>query len=48
MNFDISKETIQNEMKTMNGFGLRLTGSEGQQKFVEYLKDEIHKLGFKT
>ena len=48
MNFDISKETIQNGMKIMNGFGLRLTGSEGQQKFVDYLKDEIHKMGFKT
>ena len=48
MNFDISKETIQSGMETMNSFGLRLTGSEGQQKFADYLKDEIHKMGFKT
>lgn len=48
MNFNISKENILNGMETMNSFGLRLTGSEGQQKFVDYLKDEIHAMGFKT
>ena len=41
MTFEISRERIQSGMETMNSFGLRLTGSEGQQKFVDYLKDEI-------
>ena len=48
MTFEISRERIQSGMETMNSFGLRLTGSEGQQKFADYLKDEIHKMGFKT
>ena len=48
MTFEISRERIQSGMETMNGFGLRLTGSSGQQRFVDYLKDEIHKMGFKT
>ena len=48
MIFEISKERVLCGMETMNSFGLRLTGSEGQQKFVDYLKDEIHKMGFTT
>lgn len=48
MTFEISKERVLCGMETMNSFGLRLTGSSGQQKFVDYLKDEIHKMGFKT
>ena len=48
MKFTISREYLTEGMNVMNGFGLRLTGSEGQQKFVDYLKDEIHKMGFKT
>ena len=31
MNFDISKETIQNGMKIMNGFGLRLENHQNRQ-----------------
>ena len=46
MNFEISKERVLCGMETMNSFGLRLTGSSGQQRFVDYLKDEIHKMGF--
>lgn len=48
MTFEISKERILNGMETMNGFGLRLTGSIRQQRFVDYLKEEIHKMGFTT
>lgn len=48
MNFNISKERVLHGIETMNSFGLRLTGSIGQQKFVDYLKDEIHKMGYKT
>ena len=48
MSFNISKEEVLNGIETMNGFGLRLTGSEGQQNFVDYLKNEIHKMGFNT
>lgn len=48
MNFNISKERILNGMETMNSFGLRLTGSSGQQRFVDYLKNEIHQIGFNT
>ena len=48
MVFEISKERVLNGMETMNSFGLRLTGSRGQQKFVDYLKNEIHKMSFNT
>ncbi len=48
MSFDISRERVLNGMRTMNGFGLRLTGSKGQQGFVNYLKNEIHAMGFDT
>ena len=48
MVFEISKERVLNGMEAMNSFGLRLTGSRGQQKFVDYLKNEIHKMSFNT
>ena len=48
MDFNISRENVLNGMETMNSFGLRLTGSSGQQRFVDYLKNEIHQMGFNT
>lgn len=48
MNYNISKERVLTGIETMNRFGLRLTGSRGHQNFVNYLKDEIHKMGLKT
>ncbi len=48
MSFNISKERVLNSIETMNSFGLRLTGSRAQQRFADYLKDEIHKMGFTT
>lgn len=48
MEFDISKENLLYGIQQMNSFGMRLTGSRGQQKFTDYLKNEIHKMGFST
>lgn len=42
----ISKEEMLNRIKTMNGFGARLTGSKGQLEFISYLKHEISSMGF--
>lgn len=44
----ISREAVLKGMETMNAFGLRLTGSKGQRNFIDYLKAEIHEMGFKT
>lgn len=45
MNFNISKEEMLEGMNTMNSFGTRLTGSKGHTDFINYLKDEIGKMG---
>ncbi len=41
----ISKTELSKGIKKMNSFGSRLTGSEGQLKFIEYLQKEISKMG---
>ncbi|MGN1418473.1 MAG: hypothetical protein ACI4W6_04020 [Acutalibacteraceae bacterium] len=41
----ISKEEILAGVEKMNSFGTRLTGSKGHTDFINYLKDEISKLG---
>lgn len=48
MRINISEERVLRSVEAMNGCGLRLTGSSGQQKFVDYLKNEIHEMGFDT
>ena len=40
-----SKAELQQAMEHLNGFGSRLTGSGNQRDFVQYLKDEVTKLG---
>ncbi len=45
MKFNISKENMLEGMNIMNSFGTRLTGSKGHTDFVNYLKDEIAKMG---
>lgn len=45
MNTKISKEEILAGVETMNSFGTRLTGSKGHTDFINYLKDEISKMG---
>ena len=47
MSFDISKERILAGMEKMNSCGTRLTGSKGHAEFIEYLKDEINKMGIR-
>lgn len=41
----ISKSELLKGIKKMNSFGSRITGSEGQLKFIAYLQKEIEKLG---
>ncbi len=41
MNFSISKERLSEDIRTMNSFGSRLTGSKGHNDFIRWLKDEI-------
>ena len=43
---NISKEEILAGVEKMNSFGTRLTGSKGHTDFINYLKDEIGKMGF--
>ena len=45
MNFNISKAEMLEGMNTMNSFGTRLTGSKGHTDFINWLKDEIGKMG---
>ncbi|MBQ8764004.1 MAG: hypothetical protein IJZ07_07860 [Clostridia bacterium] len=45
MNFVISKEEMLEGMHKMNSFGTRLTGSKGHAAFINWLKDEIGKMG---
>lgn len=47
MNFNISKQNLQTGMDTMNACGIRLTGSKAHNDFINYLQDEIKKLGVK-
>lgn len=39
-----SENLLYSRVQTMNSFGSRLTGSEGQRKFIRYLKNEIRKM----
>ena len=43
-----TKAKMLNGIKKMNNFGVRLTGSQSQLDFIEYLKKEIHSMGLKT
>ena len=43
-----SKEQVLADMHAMNGFGTRLTGSEGQNAFVAFLKQRAEALGYQT
>ncbi len=47
MNFDIVKDNLQNGMDKMNACGIRLTGSKAHNDFINYLQDEIKKMGVK-
>lgn len=47
MSFDISKENLLHGMEKMNACGVRLTGSKAHNDFINYLQDEIKKLGVK-
>lgn len=44
MTFDISKEALLDGMQKMNSFGTRLTGSNGHNDFIKWLKKEIAKM----
>ena len=41
-----SKESVMENMKKMNSFGSRLTGTKGQNAYTAWLKDEITKMGY--
>ena len=43
-----SKEEILGEMQHMNDFGTRLTGSQGHNDFIAWLKDEVQRMGYQT
>ncbi|WOO37821.1 PA domain-containing protein [Anaerocolumna sp. AGMB13020] len=42
----LDSETVMlHNIKTMNSFGSRVTGSEGQQEFIDWLKKELTNMG---
>lgn len=45
MSKKVSKSELMNGIKTMNSFGSRITGSEGQLEFIKYLKEQIREMG---
>ncbi len=45
MDLKISREEMLEGMYTMNAFGTRMTGSKGHTDFINWLKDEIGKMG---
>lgn len=45
MDFNISEERLLEGIHKMNSFGVRLTGSEGHNRFIGWLKEEIAKEG---
>lgn len=47
MNFNISKDALLAGVEKMNSFGIRTTGSKAHNDFINYLQDEIKKLGVK-
>ena len=47
MEFDISMEELLSGVEKMNSFGSRLTGSKGHNEFINYLQNEIKKMGLK-
>lgn len=47
MNFNISKDALLAGVEKMNSFGIRTTGSKAHSDFINYLQDEIKKLGVK-
>lgn len=47
MDFEISKERLLDGVTKMNSFGPRFTGSKAHNDFVDYLQEEIKKLGVK-
>lgn len=47
MNLKISSEAMLAGVEKMNSFGTRLTGSKGHTDFINYLKDEIGKMGIR-
>lgn len=47
MDFNISRERMLQGVEDMNSFGIRLTGSKAHNDFINYLQDEIKKLGVK-
>lgn len=47
MNIDISKEELLEGVEKMNSCGVRLTGSKAHTDFINYLQDEIGKMGIK-
>ena len=48
MSKKISKTEMMNGVKTMNSFGTRITGSDGQLSFIKYLKDQIKEMGLEV
>lgn len=44
---NISKENLKTGMDKMNSCGIRLTGSRAHNDFINYLQDEIKKMGIK-
>lgn len=47
MNYNISKEELLDGVEKMNSCGIRLTGSKAHTDFINYLQDEIKKMGIK-
>ncbi len=43
-----SEETMRKEIERMNSFGSRTTGSEGHQKFIAWLKEQLNSMGFQV
>lgn len=48
MSKKVSKTELMNGIRTMNSFGSRITGSEGQLEFIKYLKEQIREMGLEV
>lgn len=52
MKYDIrdyaSAEALQREVETMNGFGVRLTGSAAHKRFISYVQSQLQDMGLRV
>ena len=48
MSYRLTEKAMLKGVEKMNSFGPRYTGSEAHRNYIDYLKKEAEKLGYKT